>query len=90
MGRVCAWRDIYRGNSGYNFTKLELVKDGGLSGGVETDHQNTHLLQKVVRPVSEIPEQEFKCMGQAVGAAAQNHLLGEELFENALEAAHFC
>lgn len=27
-----------------DFTELELVEDGGLSGGVQTDHQNSHLL----------------------------------------------
>ena len=26
------------------FTKLELVENGSLTGGVETDHKNTHLL----------------------------------------------
>jgi hypothetical protein len=25
------------------FTKLQFVEDGGLSGGIETDHQDTHL-----------------------------------------------
>lgn len=28
----------------HNFTQLQLVQDGGLSGSVETDHENTHLL----------------------------------------------
>lgn len=32
------------GDGGDNFTELELVQDGGLSGGVETDHQDSHLL----------------------------------------------
>ena len=27
-----------------NFTKLELVEDGGLSSSVQTDHQDSHLL----------------------------------------------
>lgn len=33
-----------RGNSGDDFTELELVQNGGLTGGVKTDHQNAHLL----------------------------------------------
>lgn len=32
------------GDSGDDFTELELVQDRGLSGGVETNHQNAHLL----------------------------------------------
>jgi hypothetical protein len=32
------------GNGGDNFTKLQLVKNGGLSGGIETNHQDSHLL----------------------------------------------
>lgn len=31
-------------NSGDDLTKLQLVKNGGLSGSVETDHENSHLL----------------------------------------------
>jgi len=31
-------------DSGDNFTKLELVQNGGLSGSVKTDHENAHLL----------------------------------------------
>jgi len=31
------------GDGGDNFTKLELVQDSGLSGGIETNHQNSHL-----------------------------------------------
>jgi len=27
-----------------DFTELQLVQDGGLSGGVQTNHQNSHLL----------------------------------------------
>lgn len=27
-----------------DFTELELVENGGLSGGVQTNHQNSHLL----------------------------------------------
>lgn len=32
------------GDGGDDFTKLELVENSGLSGSVETDHQNSHLL----------------------------------------------
>jgi hypothetical protein len=32
------------GNSGDDFTELQLVKNGGLSGGIETNHQDSHLL----------------------------------------------
>jgi len=32
------------GNSCDDFTKLQLVQDCGLSGGVQTNHQNSHLL----------------------------------------------
>lgn len=31
-------------NGGDDFTELELVQDGGLTGGVKTDHQDAHLL----------------------------------------------
>jgi hypothetical protein len=27
----------------HNLTKLELVQDGGFTGSIETDHQNSHL-----------------------------------------------
>lgn len=33
-----------RRDGGDDFTKLQLVQDGGLSGGVKTDHQDSHLL----------------------------------------------
>ena len=33
-----------RRDGGDNLAKLELVEDGGLTGGVETDHQNAHIL----------------------------------------------
>lgn len=33
-----------RRDGGDDFTQLELVQDGGLSGGVKTDHQDSHLL----------------------------------------------
>ena len=32
------------GDRGDDFTELELVQDGGLSGSVEADHENSHLL----------------------------------------------
>lgn len=32
------------GDGGDDLTKLELVEDGGFTGGIETDHQNSHLL----------------------------------------------
>lgn len=32
------------GNSRDDLTKLELVENGGFTGGIETDHQDTHLL----------------------------------------------
>lgn len=31
-------------DGGNNFTELKLVQDGGLSGSVQTDHQDTHFL----------------------------------------------
>jgi len=32
------------GDSGDDFTELQLIQNGGLSGSVETDHENSHLL----------------------------------------------
>ena len=32
------------GDGGNNFTELKLVENSGLSGSVQTDHQDTHLL----------------------------------------------
>jgi len=32
------------GDGGNNLTELEFVEDGGLSSGVEADHEDTHLL----------------------------------------------
>jgi hypothetical protein len=32
------------GNGGDDFTELELVEDSGLSGGIETNHEDSHLL----------------------------------------------
>ena len=31
-------------DSGNDFTKFQLVKDGGLSGCIKTNHQDSHLL----------------------------------------------
>ena len=31
-------------DGGDDFTKLELIQDGGLTGSVQTDHKNTHFL----------------------------------------------
>jgi hypothetical protein len=31
-------------DGGDDFTELQLVKDGGFTGSIETDHQNSHLL----------------------------------------------
>jgi hypothetical protein len=31
------------GDGGDDLTELELVKNGSLTGGIESDHQNTHL-----------------------------------------------
>lgn len=39
-----SWRHTDGWDSGDDLTKLELVKNGGLSGGIETDHQDSHLL----------------------------------------------
>lgn len=33
-----------RRDCGDDFTELQLVEDGGLSGSVKTDHQDSHLL----------------------------------------------
>ena len=32
------------GDGGDNLTKLQLVENSGFTGGIESDHQNTHLL----------------------------------------------
>ena len=32
------------GDSGDDFTELELVENSGLSGGIETNHEDSHLL----------------------------------------------
>jgi hypothetical protein len=32
------------GDSGDDFTQLQFVQNGGLTGGVQTNHQNTHFL----------------------------------------------
>ena len=38
-----------------DFTELELVEDSGLSGGIETNHQNSHLLL-TPEPVEQLRE----------------------------------
>ena len=38
------WQRTDGGDRGHDFTQLELIQDGRLSGGVESDHQNAHLL----------------------------------------------
>lgn len=30
------------GNGGHDFTQFELIQNGSLTGGIETDHKNTH------------------------------------------------
>ncbi len=32
------------GNGGNYFSQLEFVQDGGFTGGIKTDHENSHLL----------------------------------------------
>lgn len=32
------------GNGGNYFSQLEFVKDGGFTGGIKTNHENSHLL----------------------------------------------
>jgi len=32
------------GDSGHDLAELELVENGGLTGGIETDHEDAHLL----------------------------------------------
>jgi hypothetical protein len=41
--RVVGWH-TNGGDRGDDFTKLELVEDGGFTGSIETDHQDSHLL----------------------------------------------
>jgi len=53
-------------DSGDNFTQLELVQDGGLSGSVETNHQNTHLLLSP-QPIEEFRECETHVGGVGLG-----------------------
>lgn len=38
------WERTNGGNRGDNFAELELIENRGLSGSVETDHQDSHLL----------------------------------------------
>ena len=43
-GVILCVRRTDGGNGGHDFTQLQLVEDGGLSGSVQADHQNSHLL----------------------------------------------
>lgn len=42
------------GDGGDNFSELELVQDGGLTGSIKTHHQNSHL------PLGEKPAEELR------------------------------
>lgn len=33
-----------RGDGSDDFTQLQLIQDGGFTGGIKTDHQNPHFL----------------------------------------------
>ena len=44
-------------DGGDDFTELELVQDRSLTGGVETDHQNSHLLLGE-KPAEELRERQ--------------------------------
>lgn len=50
------WYHTDGGDGGDDFTELELVEDGGFTGGVESDHQNAHLL---------LPPQLIKDLGES-------------------------
>jgi len=45
------------GDRGDDFSELELVQDGGLTSGIETHHQNPHLLLGE-EPTKELRERE--------------------------------
>ena len=49
MTRTDCW------DGGDDLTELQLVENGGLSGGIETNHQNTHLLL-TPEPVEQLAE----------------------------------
>ena len=38
-----AWQCVALVGARLTFTELEFVKDGGFTGGIETDHEDTHL-----------------------------------------------
>lgn len=44
-------------DGGDDFSELELVQDGGLTGGIETHHQNSHLLLGE-KPAEELRERQ--------------------------------
>ena len=45
------------GDGGDDLAELELVEDGGFTGGVEADHEDPHLLLGE-EPAEELPERE--------------------------------
>jgi hypothetical protein len=45
------------GDGGDDLAELELVEDGGLSGGVEPHHQDPHLLLRE-QPAEQLPERQ--------------------------------
>ena len=47
------------GNGGNDLTELELVQDGGLSGGIKTDHQDPHLLLSTEELGKNVPHLDF-------------------------------
>lgn len=44
-------------DGGDDFSELELVQDGGLTGGIETHHQNSHLFLGE-KPAEELRERQ--------------------------------
>lgn len=49
-------------NRGHDFTKLQLVQNGGLSGSIKSDHENAHLLLSP-QPVEQLRERETHLCG---------------------------
>jgi hypothetical protein len=45
------------GDGGDDLAELELVEDGGFTGGIEADHEDPHLLLGE-EPAEELPERE--------------------------------
>ena len=50
-----------RWDGGDNLAELELVEDGGLTGGVEADHQDAHILL-AEELAEELAEREAHCL----------------------------